>query len=245
MLFVYIGSLACSVQSSYILLCGFPPVFGSPFVGALTQDDDSDAEALEEVLFPDAYWSNISSGAKALLRQMLHPDPASRVTAKEAQQDRWIQSWVAPPIPLPPTSPLYAPVDMNLVRSKLYKSLEAQLQELPAAVKSTSKRRHSYVPLQDGALWSSRKRAKGYSHSAPHLHRSERRASTTALMALADLYRGVTAPSVIAAAAAAAATAEPHERSVVTAVTTPLTPDGQAACSLAFAASLPLSAETF
>jgi serine/threonine protein kinase len=164
-----------SVRFSYILLCGFPPVFGSPFVGILTQDDDdSDAEALEEVLFPDAYWSNISSGAKSLLRQMLHPDPASRVTAKEAQQDRWIQSWVAPPIPLPPTSPLCAPVDMNLVRSKLYKSLEAQLQELPAAAKSTSKRRHSYVPLQEGALWSSRKRAKGYSHSAPHLHRSER-----------------------------------------------------------------------
>ena len=80
----------------YILLCGFPPVFGSiesSLVHENSDDDDSESDAFDEVLFPGMYWNEISSKAKSLLRRMLHPNPLRRIDAKDAQQDTWIQDW--------------------------------------------------------------------------------------------------------------------------------------------------------
>jgi len=58
----------------YTILCGFPPVFCE-----------------SKVVFPDAYWNDISNDAKALLRSMLHPDPHQRVTAPNARLNPWIR----------------------------------------------------------------------------------------------------------------------------------------------------------
>lgn len=58
----------------YILLCGFPPVFCNDYV-----------------VFPEAYWDDISEAAKGTLRKMLHPDPSQRVTAADALKDPWIR----------------------------------------------------------------------------------------------------------------------------------------------------------
>lgn len=58
----------------YILLCGFPPVFCD-----------------DVIVFPDAYWEEISAEAKAVIRSMLHPDPCQRVTAADALKNPWIR----------------------------------------------------------------------------------------------------------------------------------------------------------
>lgn len=207
----------------YILLCGFPPVFGSSSTTLSHEEDDSDSEAMDEVLFPASYWRDVSFGAKALLRRMLHPDPTIRVSAKDALRDPWIQTWGSstPKLEIAVTR---APVDLCLVRNELYKSLGGvqrqsasvvrngllkSLRGLPphSFVSESSQRRHSSA-LSELPPIQSRKRSRDFGNSVPRLQRMERRASTTALLALADLYRGVAAPSVIAAAAAAAATSE-------------------------------------
>eukprot|EP00526_Cylindrotheca_closterium_P011664 CAMPEP_0113611112 /NCGR_PEP_ID=MMETSP0017_2-20120614/5381_1 /TAXON_ID=2856 /ORGANISM="Cylindrotheca closterium" /LENGTH=486 /DNA_ID=CAMNT_0000520035 /DNA_START=237 /DNA_END=1697 /DNA_ORIENTATION=- /assembly_acc=CAM_ASM_000147 len=58
----------------YTILCGFPPVFCE-----------------NKVVFPDAYWNDISNDAKALLQSMLHPDPHQRITATMALRNPWIR----------------------------------------------------------------------------------------------------------------------------------------------------------
>ncbi|KAL3935333.1 MAG: hypothetical protein SGBAC_009132 [Bacillariaceae sp.] len=58
----------------YTILCGFPPVFCE-----------------NKVVFPDAYWNDISNDAKTLLRSMLHRDPHQRVTASNALRNPWIR----------------------------------------------------------------------------------------------------------------------------------------------------------
>lgn len=158
----------------YIILCGFPPVFGDTLNEYIDDDDDF------QILFPDAYWSNISEGAKNLLRKMLHPDAAARITAREALDDAWIQDCCQKNRQQFSKTQL----DLDLVRNQLFKRLGER------------KKRQS-MP-QDTQL---RKR---------HRRRLERRASTSALMALADLYRGVAAPSVVMAAASAAAAEATH-----------------------------------
>jgi serine/threonine protein kinase len=74
----------------YILLCGFPPVFS----GAEQQHEGGGGGATggedEVVIFPNAYWKDISDNAKNLVRKMLHPDPSARITAKDALHDDWI-----------------------------------------------------------------------------------------------------------------------------------------------------------
>jgi len=64
----------------YILLCGFPPVFGSA-------DNSGDGG----VSFPGSTWSIISEEAKDLIRFMLRKDPEQRVTADKALQSNWIR----------------------------------------------------------------------------------------------------------------------------------------------------------
>ncbi|CAJ1966508.1 unnamed protein product [Cylindrotheca closterium] len=58
----------------YTILCGFPPVFCE-----------------NNVVFPDAYWNDISNDAKSLLRSMLHPDPHQRITASNAVLNPWVR----------------------------------------------------------------------------------------------------------------------------------------------------------
>jgi serine/threonine protein kinase len=207
----------------YILLCGFPPVFGNAGAATLffTQenddddDDDSDPDTYDEVLFPDAYWNDISVSAKSLLRRMLHPEPSLRISAAEAQQDPWIQTWVRSSTPqLISATPQQTPIDLNLVRHELYKSLIGSTQQQQQFELSLlPKRRHSTTagPGPDLPL---PKKPRGFgSPSFSRGQRAERRSSTTALMALADLYRGVTSPSVMAAARSVAAATQPESGS--------------------------------
>jgi serine/threonine protein kinase len=85
----------------YILLCGFPPVFCNDYV-----------------VFPEAYWADISDAAKATLRKMLHPDPCQRVTAADALKDPWIRQQT--------TRVRRGSISANLelVRNLLYKSID-------------------------------------------------------------------------------------------------------------------------
>jgi len=194
----------------YILLCGFPPVFSSN-ANAVTEEgsDDSDCEDCKichgEVLFPDAYWEDVSEGAKVLLKAMLHPEPSRRITAREALQDPWVREASSSPIKqtylaIAEASQLseISPVDLDLVRNQLYKSignlhsqsaLEALSSSAAAAALDSTK-------CPAGQDMPSGKRAR------LRRRRMERRASASALIALADLYRGVAAPLAAAAAAA-------------------------------------------
>jgi calcium-dependent protein kinase len=85
----------------YILLCGFPPVFCDDYV-----------------VFPEAYWADISDAAKATLRKMLHPDPCQRDTAADALKDPWIRQQT--------TRVRRGSISANLeiVRKLLYKSID-------------------------------------------------------------------------------------------------------------------------
>jgi len=198
----------------YILLCGFPPVFSSSSAAAV-DSDDSDYDDFKicsgEVLFPEAYWKHISEGAKVLLKAMLHPEPSRRISAREALQDSWIRQ--AASSPLKPRNvvaeasqqTLTSPLDLDLVRSQLYKSLgslhSTSNLEPVASTSSTTTRKASKFPASPDM--SPRKRARVR-------HRQmDRRASATALMALADFYTGVAAPLAAAAAAAAGEKASP------------------------------------
>jgi len=237
----------------YILLCGFPPVFAASSTTTVTQedsddgdsddcgdDDDQDDESDDDfkishgqVLFPDAYWSNISDGAKVLLKAMLHPEPSRRITARDALQDSWIRqasSSFSPTAPKnkfqqaaadvasrPTTQTMMTAttIDLDLVRSQLYKSL-GSLQRTtshssvePVSSSSSSNqlaREASKLPPASSSEMAPPPRKRAGLMDSPRRRirrRMERRASATALMALADLYRGVAAPLAAAAAAAA------------------------------------------
>jgi serine/threonine protein kinase len=202
----------------YILLCGFPPIFGH-YNFVITQESDDDDSFNndsyhQEVLFPDIYWNEVSEDVKDLLRKMLHPDATTRITAKTALCDSWFAHlhhhghWSQ-------TTPLFQqrntppPVDLQMVRDELYKSLKTK------ALRRSSSRdgRFPSIVKQRPASAPTRKRSMGDSYASSSSNtttpvrrrRIERRSSTPALMALADLCRGVPTPSVFAAAAAAAA----------------------------------------
>ena len=199
----------------YILLCGFPPVFGST-TSSLAQEnsdddgDDSESDEFDEVLFPGIYWSEISSNAKSLLRRMLHPNPSRRIDAKDAQQDTWIQHWIKASSPtLVSRTPMNVAIDLNMVRHELYKSMIGM--QMPQQSPSGQKRRNSTFVGQVSTSLSPPKRTRELFNvgSVRVAGRAERRSSTTALIALADMYRGVAAPSVMAAAAVVAAIHQP------------------------------------
>lgn len=226
----------------YILLCGFPPVFSACAANVTQEVEDSDDETFEEVLFPDAYWSDISFAAKSLLRRMLHSDPAMRVSAKEALKDPWIQTWVSSSTPNVRIRMPQARVDLDLVRSALNKSLESLR---PQSVGESQRPMLSSTIVQQATTLPTRKRGRGYGSSTTILSRRvASRASTTALIALADLYRGVAAPSVIAAAAAAAATSENDSGSIVSTPSISLGSTDAPNCTLAVASS-PVAALSF
>jgi serine/threonine protein kinase len=174
----------------YIVLCGFPPVF-------------SGSEADATVMFPNSYWKDISDDAKNLVRRMLNPDPTARMTASGALRDKWIMSWnrdSGGDVLLPSNGirrqdvnvndalDAKSHVDLDLVRSRLYSSM--------AATKAAATKKRSFRNF--GAAMANKKRAKST------------RASS-ALTALADLYRGVKASSTSTAAMTAASVDEDDE----------------------------------
>jgi len=70
----------------YILLCGYPPFGGA-----------NDKEILNKVKvgkyrFDEEDWGKISDDAKNLIRKMLTFNPADRITARQALNDKWIQN---------------------------------------------------------------------------------------------------------------------------------------------------------
>jgi serine/threonine protein kinase len=98
----------------YILLCGFPPVFcGS---------DDS------EVIFPNAYWMDISQEAKELVKKMMEPNPSRRISARQALQDAWISQNTF-------RAHNQASINMELVCRRLYSSVaqDSKTRRLSAA----------------------------------------------------------------------------------------------------------------
>jgi serine/threonine protein kinase len=86
--------------SLYILLCGFPPVFCD-----------------DVVVFPAAYWQDISDEAKSVLSNMTHPDPCQRITAADALKNPWIRQQT--------TRVRRGSISANLelVRSRLFKTM--------------------------------------------------------------------------------------------------------------------------
>lgn len=73
---------ACGVVL-YVMLAGKFPFYG-----------DTDEKFMRRlrggVKFPEKEWAGISADAKALVRGLLDPSPASRLTASEALQHRWL-----------------------------------------------------------------------------------------------------------------------------------------------------------
>ena len=101
----------------YILLGGFPPRQRKQRAGSLDaydamlsmlesrtssssegdssssssgEEDDADETNPISVTFPGSHWKHASSGAKDLIRQMMHSDPNARITARDALQHEWI-----------------------------------------------------------------------------------------------------------------------------------------------------------
>lgn len=54
------------------------------------EEDDADGTNPISVTFPGSHWKHASSGAKDLIRQMMHSDPNVRITARDALQHEWI-----------------------------------------------------------------------------------------------------------------------------------------------------------
>lgn len=79
----------------YILLCGVPPFW------AETEQGVAVAILRGVIDFKREPWSQISDGAKSLVRQMLEPDPKKRLTAQEVLEHPWLQNAKkAPNVPL-------------------------------------------------------------------------------------------------------------------------------------------------
>lgn len=73
---------ACGVVL-YVMLAGKFPFYG--------KSSDKFMKRLRAgVRFPDEEWKGISADAKALVRGLLDPSPASRLTAAQALQHRWL-----------------------------------------------------------------------------------------------------------------------------------------------------------
>jgi len=143
----------------YILLCGFPPVF-------------TGKEGESEVLFPNAFWKDISEDAKNLVQKMLCPEPAARISAREALADPWIVKNIVTSAKLSRRSSLVDnSAKLELVRNCLYQNL-----------------------CKEGADGNKNKRAVCGQQTVARRRKRPRRASSC-LMALADLYREVAAPT--------------------------------------------------
>ena len=171
----------------YVLLYGFPPIF----------DLQDDGEA--GITFHDNQRSPIPSDAKDLIRQMLEADPEQRITAERALNSPWIKRHADPCRHSPASNePITAqrrashvlslspgkprpPVDLELVKSRLYKNMEVERKRVKASISGTRKRRR--IPAKVDLL------------EQPELERD-------VLVSMADLYRGVALAAASATSAA-------------------------------------------
>ncbi|CAA6659130.1 unnamed protein product [Spirodela intermedia] len=79
----------------YILLCGVPPFWAESEQGV------AQAIIRSVVDFKRDPWPMVSNNAKDLVRRMLNPDPAKRLTAQEVLDHPWMQNAkTAPNVPL-------------------------------------------------------------------------------------------------------------------------------------------------
>jgi len=102
----------------YIILCGFPPVFCEDIV-----------------VFPEAYWNDISEDAKSLLRSMLHPEPSQRTSVRDALLNPWIRQQTM----RRRTGSISA--NLELVRSKLFNSFDGFTGATTQGLQNKNKRR--------------------------------------------------------------------------------------------------------
>ena len=158
----------------YILLCGFPPVF---------LDD--------KVVFPDAYWHDISEQAKNLIRKMLHPEPEQRITAKEALNDPYIRQPAGnPTMRVSRRGSIGA--SLELVRARLYQysnnsNVSRENANVGAGTTASSTRSsnfsHKRRPSGFSKVFSPRKKQRRLSVSS-----SSSAASASLAFSLSDLY---------------------------------------------------------
>jgi len=71
---------------AYLLLCGFPPFYGEALQDVFEQIMKADFD------FPDPYWTDVSPGAKDLIRKLLVVEPTDRLSAKQCLEHPWIKS---------------------------------------------------------------------------------------------------------------------------------------------------------
>lgn len=68
----------------YILLCGFPPFYDESTTGLYRQIKKGQYD------FPDPYWTEISNGAKGVVKRLLTVDVAKRATPDDLLKDKWV-----------------------------------------------------------------------------------------------------------------------------------------------------------
>ena len=158
----------------YILLCGFPPVFLD-----------------NKVVFPDAYWHDISEHAKTLIQKMLHPEPEQRVTAKEALNDPFLVRQTTGSSTTRVSRRGSIGASLELVRARLYQystsitmgeNITVAASTTTSSAGSNAKRR----PSGFSKVFSPRKKSRRSS-----IDSSSSSASSNLAFALADLYQQV------------------------------------------------------
>lgn len=84
------GDMWSAAVVLYILLCGFPPFWGS----SQPMFDDGHRKLKSRIIdgrfgFPSAYWDGVSDDAKDLVMKMLQTNPEKRLTAEQAMKHKW------------------------------------------------------------------------------------------------------------------------------------------------------------
>ncbi|CAD8142780.1 unnamed protein product [Paramecium pentaurelia] len=70
----------------YILLCGYPPFSGR------SESDILKRVKAAQLKFDPEDWAHISEDAQNLIKNMLNPNPAKRISSEQAYNDKWIQN---------------------------------------------------------------------------------------------------------------------------------------------------------
>ena len=71
--------------------------------------------------FPSPEWDTVTQEAKKLIREMLNPDPRTRITAKAALNNSWISVSLSPPsLSLLSLLPLLLPLSISPLFASVY-----------------------------------------------------------------------------------------------------------------------------
>ena len=105
------------------------------------------------VTFPASHWIGVSADAKELIRLMLDPSPEQRITAEAALEHKWIvescvkDDKINPCTSAPSRAGIFSPsnprpvIDLELVRTRLYKDMDILDTEATRKIKHTDKQR--------------------------------------------------------------------------------------------------------